>query len=339
MAFDGKRLFVGDAVLHRVLVWNSLPSSDTQPADVVLGQANANVATAPDSPAPDSINQPTSMVSDGTNLFVADSVDHRILVFTTADLPLSASSIVNSASLTTGPAAPGSLVTVAGVNVSSSSQLQPEGSAPLPTKLAGVEVFFDGLPLPLLSTGRSEIRAQLPYSLDTPSAASLYVRIEGEDGKVKVTNAVAVKLATASPGVFAFGGSEPRSGMVLHAGVDPSSPGTPVTAEAPARPGETVVVWTAGLGAVDDSDSPETLAAGESFAGPDAPVLHPVTATVNGRLAPVIAAQLPTGSIGIYQVRVALPQDLPDDAQTVLILIEDSVPSNTVTIPVRNSNQ
>jgi uncharacterized protein (TIGR03437 family) len=339
VAFDGKRLFVGDSALHRVLIWNSLPLTDTQAADVVLGQADVNSSTLPDVPAADSINQPTSLVSDGTNLFVADSFDHRILIFTAADLPLAASSVMNSASLRSGPAAPGTLLTVSGVSVSSSGNAPPEGSAPLPTKLGGVEVFLNGSRLPLLSTSHSDIQAQLPYSLDIPSSASLYVRLETTDGNVTVTNAVALKLTAVSPGLFALPGPEPRGGVVLHSAADSTSPGTPVTPQSPAHPGETLIVWTAGLGAVDDGEAAEQVVAGQPFTGPDAPVLHSVAATVGGRLADVTSAQLPEGATGIYQVRLVLPQDLPDDPQTPLTIWQEGVSSNTVTIPVRNSNR
>ena len=59
VAFDGKRLFVGDAALHRILVWNSLPATESQPADVVLGQPNFTAAVIADTPAPDSISRPS----------------------------------------------------------------------------------------------------------------------------------------------------------------------------------------------------------------------------------------------------------------------------------------
>ncbi len=335
-AFDGKRLFVGDAALHRVLIWNSLPASDTQPADVVLGQPSFSSSAMSEVPGPDSISRPSAMVSDGTNLFVADAVDHRILVFTAGDLPLASGSVLNSASLAAGPSAPGTLVTIAGTGLGPSTESASEGDQVLPKELAGVEVLLNGTKLPLLSASSSEIRVQLPYALESPSTASLYVRVQREDGTVIISNAVAVKLLAAAPGLFAFGGAEPRNGMVLHAVTDSREPGTPVTAESPARPGEVVVVWTAGLGAVNDSDAAEPVTAGEPFQGPDAPVLRPVSAVVSGRSVPVIAADLPIGSIGIYQVRIALPADLPDDAHTPLVISQEGVVSNTITIPVVN---
>ena len=124
--------------------------------------------------------------------------------------------------------------------------------------------------------------------------------------------------------------------MVVHAGDSAAAADTPVTTENPARPGESLIVWTAGLGAVDDSDAPEAVVAGRPFPGPDAAVLHSVTATIGGRSAPVLAAQLAEGSVGIYQVRLTLPSDLPDDAQTPLVISQEGILSNTVTIPVRS---
>jgi hypothetical protein len=50
VALDGKHLFVGDAALKRVLVWNSLPTANNQPADAVLGQENFTSAETSEVP-------------------------------------------------------------------------------------------------------------------------------------------------------------------------------------------------------------------------------------------------------------------------------------------------
>jgi hypothetical protein len=113
VTFDGKRLFVGDAALRRVLIWNSLPKMNNQPADAVLGQQNLTSIESSEAPAADSIQRPTALISDGINLFVADSVDRRVLVFSAADTPLPKNAILNSASLVAGPLAPGTLITIA----------------------------------------------------------------------------------------------------------------------------------------------------------------------------------------------------------------------------------
>ena len=105
VAYDGRRLFVGDGSQHRVLIWNALPSGDDQPADAILGQADNLVGPA-------TVGTPSALVSDGNNLFVADTENRRILVFSAGDIDLSENDIVNSATLTPSALAPGTLVTI-----------------------------------------------------------------------------------------------------------------------------------------------------------------------------------------------------------------------------------
>lgn len=81
---DGK-LIVSDNGNHRVLIWNSIPESNGQPADLVLGQdsftecaVNAGgYATA----SAGSLHNPTGIWSDGTRLAVVDSDNSRILIW------------------------------------------------------------------------------------------------------------------------------------------------------------------------------------------------------------------------------------------------------------------
>jgi uncharacterized protein (TIGR03437 family) len=332
VALDGKALFVGDAASHRVLVWNALPTSDNQPADAVLGGSS-------DSPGADTMNRPDALVSDGTNLFVGDSVDRRILVFTAGDAPLARNSMINSASLAAGVLAPGTLVTMNGSGFTDAAATVPDDGSPrLPTKLGGVEAVFDGVALPLLAVSATEVRAQLPYETANALSASLYIRTEHSDGSITITNAIAVKLAATSPGLFAFGGTEPRTGLMLHSSGPAEQAGTPVTAEDPARPGEVLVFWAAGLGAVE-SGSERAPTMGVPFAGPDATVASRVSAVIGGRSAPVLSATLPQGSIGVYEVRVQLPADLPGDSHAELLIAQEGAVSNTVTIPVRSTIQ
>ncbi|MGA8028498.1 MAG: hypothetical protein WB992_15245 [Bryobacteraceae bacterium] len=339
VAFDGKRLFVADAALHRVLIWKSIPSSDNQPADAVLGQPNFTSSGPADSAGPETIARPVALASDGTNLFVADAQDRRILVFTPAEIALSTKAVLNSASLVPGPVAPGTLITISGSGLSDTSESAPDdGVQALPRNLAGVEVVFDGLTLPLLSVSPGEIRAQMPYDFGKASGGSLYVRTEREEGGVTTTNAVPVRMEAATPGLFAFGGNEPRIGLILHADRDQAGrAGSPVTAEDPAKPGEVLIFWAAGLGPVNNEDGVTALIAGVPYDGPDAAVMNPVDAVVSGRSAQVVSATLPRQAIGVYEIRIVLPPDLPSDPKTPLLIMQNGLLSNTVTIPVENA--
>jgi uncharacterized protein (TIGR03437 family) len=81
------KLFVADTQNHRVLIWNSIPTTNRQPADVVLGQANFNVAVQPDltkattNAQANSLLNPVSVSSDGTRLYVADLGNNRVLIW------------------------------------------------------------------------------------------------------------------------------------------------------------------------------------------------------------------------------------------------------------------
>jgi uncharacterized protein (TIGR03437 family) len=333
VALDGERLFVGDGALHRVLVWNSLPASDNQPADAVLGQPNFTTSTTPDVPAPDTISQPVALESDGADLFVADSVNRRILVFTAGDINLDPAALTNSATLSAGPLAPGTLITISVPGIVPGTQSVEDTEQPLPSKLAGVQLVFDGTALPLLSVSPSEIRAQLPYDLGNRTASSFYVRAERDDNTIVTTTAVSVAITAASPGLFAFPGQEPRPGISVHGG-------EPVTATSPAIAGESITIWAAGLGPViAPADTGAGVQAGVPNPYADAPVQVPVTATLNGVPAAVSSATLPQGSIGIYELHIIVPTEIVATNATLLSISQNGRQSNTVTIPVASAIQ
>jgi uncharacterized protein (TIGR03437 family) len=107
---DGTKLFVADGGNDRVLIFNTIPTTSGAPADVVLGQPNFTsdvetsqsqsfISTAVDNTgAVDTVPSPQALAYDGTNLYVTDPFNHRVLVFTPGEIPLPDNSIVNAAS-------------------------------------------------------------------------------------------------------------------------------------------------------------------------------------------------------------------------------------------------
>ena len=107
---DGTRLFVADGGNDRVLIFNHIPTTNGANADLVLGQPDFATdiitsqtgditSTAIDNTgAPDTTPAPTSLAFDGTNLYVSDAYNRRVVVFTPADTPLASNSVVNWAS-------------------------------------------------------------------------------------------------------------------------------------------------------------------------------------------------------------------------------------------------
>lgn len=76
----GGHLFVADQNNNRVLVWNTVPTSNGAPADLVLGQQD--FASRIDDDEADEMNRPASVWSDGFRVLVADSGNHRVLYWT-----------------------------------------------------------------------------------------------------------------------------------------------------------------------------------------------------------------------------------------------------------------
>lgn len=77
---DGRRLFVADTLNHRVLIFNSIPTSSGAQADVILGQANFTSRAAA-APSNTSLRDPTAVFSDGTRLIITDLGHNRVLIY------------------------------------------------------------------------------------------------------------------------------------------------------------------------------------------------------------------------------------------------------------------
>ncbi len=108
---DGIRLFVADSLNHRVLIWNNIPTSNGQAADVVLGQPDLVSNTSNNGGVSgSSLNNPNSVFSDGTRLFVSDSGNNRVLVWNaiptvnaqSADFAIGQGSLTTNGNGTTG---------------------------------------------------------------------------------------------------------------------------------------------------------------------------------------------------------------------------------------------
>ncbi len=90
---DASHVYVADLGFNRVLIWNEIPASNGQNADVVLGQPDMTSAiannpsictnTGDQGVCSSNLNFPRFALSDGTRLFVADGGNDRVLIFNT----------------------------------------------------------------------------------------------------------------------------------------------------------------------------------------------------------------------------------------------------------------
>ncbi|WP_020674812.1 hypothetical protein [Geopsychrobacter electrodiphilus] len=82
LAVGGGKLVVTDSSNNRVLIWNTIPTSDTAP-DLVLGQSDFSGAgiNAGGSPSASTLNYPAGAWTDGTRLVVLDEYNNRVLIW------------------------------------------------------------------------------------------------------------------------------------------------------------------------------------------------------------------------------------------------------------------
>jgi len=82
VASDGIHLVVADTDHNRVLIWNSIPVINDQPADVVVGQPNFQSAGIPgDTPNGHSLRAPQGVWILNGRLYIADTGYNRVLIY------------------------------------------------------------------------------------------------------------------------------------------------------------------------------------------------------------------------------------------------------------------
>ncbi len=76
----GDKLIVADSLNNRVLIWNSIPTTNGAAADIVLGHSDFTTKFSNEVNA-NTLNFPTAVWSDGTQLFVLDARNNRIMIW------------------------------------------------------------------------------------------------------------------------------------------------------------------------------------------------------------------------------------------------------------------
>lgn len=89
VALWGGRICVADAGNNRVMVWNTLPSSNGTPCDYVLGQTDHQLSDHNQSlywPRANTLNMPYALVANDQWLLAADTANSRVIAWHVDDL-------------------------------------------------------------------------------------------------------------------------------------------------------------------------------------------------------------------------------------------------------------
>lgn len=197
--------------------------------------------------------------------------------------------IVNAASYAPAgnPIAPGEYIALFGSGLSNGTP--PAAKPPYPQSLNNVSVYINGRQAPLYFVSPGQINALVPYATQGPTATIVI-----QNGSA-TSNTVTVPVAATAPGVFSTDATGTGFGAVLHANY------AAVTAANPAIPGETVMVFLAGLGTV-------TPAVGDGLIpGANTANATPITAYIAGQQITPAYSGLAPGYPGLYQMNIMVP--------------------------------
>jgi uncharacterized protein (TIGR03437 family) len=213
--------------------------------------------------------------------------------------------------------APGGLISVFG------SQLSPVNMAsseiPLPTALANSCLSVNGLPVPILFVSPNQVNAQMPFQ--AIGDVTLILRTPGGQSDnynlVIEPNAPSVFMSTVGPEV-----NVPT--VVRNDDNQLVTPSHPIHRKS----NTALVIYLTGLG-------PTSPAVGTGQPAPSNPLaitLTQPTVTLGGEELPLLFSGLAPGLVGVDQINVSVPFNVPDGMSVPLVITQGEV---STSIPVR----
>ena len=218
-------------------------------------------------------------------------------------------SIVNAADLGNG-VAPGGLISVFG------NQLSPVNMAtsqmPLPTALAESCLTVNGLPVPILFVSPAQVNAQMPF--EAIGNVTLILRTPGG-----TSDNYNIQVLPGAPSVFRSGSAGPLTNLPTIIRADD---GLLLTDSHPVHrnANEYLVIYLTGLGQTNpavSTGSPAPMA-------PLSVALTKPSVSLGGVDVPVAYYGLTPGEVGVYQINVKIPTNVPTGLSVPLAITQGS---------------
>jgi uncharacterized protein (TIGR03437 family) len=212
--------------------------------------------------------------------------------------------------------APGNVAQVYGTGMASVAQSP--GVLPLLNQFSGTFMLIGAIQAPLFYVSSGLINVQVPVEL-TPNRQ--YAAIVSANGALTLPETVT--LVPYQPGMAAF-----ADGTVIAQHILDNY--SLVTAAHPAKPGEPLVIYLAGMGATNP-----VVASAQVTPGQLVPANEQPTMTLDGQqIHPDYAGLTPTG-VGLYQINFSVPTNAKS-GNLELIVTQSGMPANTTKLPVAN---
>jgi uncharacterized protein (TIGR03437 family) len=252
---------------------------------------NLNGSTSP-GPLPLSFSNTAGTDPYGVFVFVA-GVDGTVTVQGTIDqtVPIVPGGVLNGASISSGPVAPGEVFTLLGSSIGPVSATVPTG-APSGTALGATRVLFDGVPAPLLYAGPNQINGVTPYALAGNTSTDMRI-LNGD----RLISDLTIPVALSSPAIFTLDANGVGQGAILNQDSTVNSPSNP------AIKGTIIILFATGAGQTNPGGVD-----GQIVVGPPPKPLGSVSVSIGGQDAEVLYAGAAPGLIaGLLQVNARIP--------------------------------
>jgi uncharacterized protein (TIGR03437 family) len=295
-------------------------TEQVQGDDVVLFTANAGSMT------PGVYTTTVTITSDALN--GPSVIPVELDVLTPGPPVASYQGVLDNALFAVGaPLAPGGIVAVFGEQLSDSvAQAQ---SVPLGTSLGNATVTVNGLAAPLYYASPGQINFEIPYET---AAGQAIVQVQRDN---QTGNSVSITVQPAVPRILPLGIGN-YAIAVLSDNVTFAIPTTPGIASRPAQAGvDTVVFYALGLGQTNPPGQDGQSSPAGQIAPAHVVIGESVLPGTGATVTPAYAGLTP-GSVGLYQINVAIPANAPQGkAVPVYLDMGGGVLSNLVDIAIQ----
>jgi uncharacterized protein (TIGR03437 family) len=244
------------------------------------------------------------------------------VTLTVSAAPLVVQGLLNAATLTPSPIAPGEIVTITGSGLGPVTGVaaRPSAAGAFESRLSDVRVLFDGVAAPLLFVRNDQINAIVPYAMHGRFSA----RIQVESG-TSFSVPIEARVVDSAPGVFTATGTGKGQIAALNSDLTVNSLANP------AERGGIVTIFGTGEGQTDPAGQD-----GRVISTDLRRPLLPIVVRIGGRTAEVLYAGSASGLVsGIFQANIRVPEDIAAGAVPLEIQIGGAAIQTGATIAVR----
>jgi len=176
----------------------------------------------------------------------------------------------------------------------------------VPTALANSCITVNGQPIPLIFVSPAQINAQMPFQ--AVGAETIVVHTPGG-----TSDNFNLMVQPTAPAVFMSGVAGPQTNLPT---IMRLANGLLATDSNPIKPNDTLVIYVTGLG----QTNPSGLTGYPAPGNPLANALTPTSVTLGGMNLPVGYAGLAPGEVGVYQINVTVPGNIPTGLSLPLVI-------------------